>query len=249
MNDQQLAIALRHFLLESKFIVLGISSLLFLGFPYFKISSSLYNEVITAKRANSLLKDFATTTGTINKIYQVKSYLPGRSATYVVEFSYLDRLAKVSTIDKNYLATNKLGDHVLVLYNKDAAVIEHIVPYFLPNARILTIGIAATSVLFLPLVISLIMLMLSLIKIKRIYTLHSNGVQVRAEITSFKSMRHNSYVVEYLYTPINSAVKLRRKGKAANYLQIGEQKPGALINILYDIKNPSITCVDEKNYE
>jgi hypothetical protein len=249
MTNQRLALVYRHLLLESKFIVLAITSILFLGFPYWQITTILYADFTNFKASTSLSKDLASTTGVIDKIYQIKYILPGRSPTYVFEFSYLGKNAKVSTDDHQQLNTNKIGDHVLVLYNQHAATIAHINADFLPISTILTMASMATVALFIPMLICILCMLKSFSRVWKMYKLHTRGISTIGEITYFKTLRHNAYIVEYLYTPANSLIKLRAKTKATNYAHIGEKRAGEQLNILYDQYAPTITCVSEKLYE
>ena len=248
MRNPRLALALRHLLLEAKFIVLGISGILFLGLPYYKITQILYTDFVTFKQISSLQHEFATTTGTLKKIYPVISVIPHRSKTYVFEFSYLDKQAKTSTTDAKQLTSNRVGDQVLVFYNQHAAMIEHIPPYILPLKTILGLFMAITLLLFLPMLIALIVMVRRIQHVRQVYALHLSGLSLQAEITYFKVLRHNNYLVEYLYQ-VTPGIRLRQRTIACNYLQLGNKKPGELIDILYDQLHPAITCVNEKNYE
>jgi hypothetical protein len=59
-------------------------------------------------------------------------------------------------------------------------------------------------------------------------------------------LRNNNYLIEYLYKPEHTAIKLRKRTKACNYGQVGEKQLGESIDILYDPQFPLITCIHEK---
>lgn len=237
------------FVSEGAYFILGLILVFFLGMPLYFMGANVIEKYLDYNSIKNLQTNFKSTTGVIIAVYNdLSEIVQGVNPTIIeYRFSTDGKLRKdfTRTLDKAQSGALGSGDSVVILYNERKSMLEHIKPHFASREEMAVQFALVFGFLFLPVFAGFTIIAIKLNEILHAVALHKNGIHAKGEVTYFKHHRDNSYIVEYLYKPEDYAVRMRHKCRAGNYEHVGEKAIGEEIDILYDPKHPTRTCINE----